>query len=403
MTASSWRLLAATTAAVSISAALGGASGPAGSFLPALGALVALGGWLSRQTPRTSGASWLALLLLVPAVGARMWGQLNAEVDVPLLQGTQAAQLIPRLAASGFRGVPAHLAGAAAGLLVLGHRRLALPALGGALAAGMSDLSLLQTAAALDRSAWTEAAWWARLALWTPLVLAPLLAWTRGPRAEAGLWLTLLCCTASVAISPLPHYLSAFHHADAPGVALPSGPSGRPVSGPLLWEGPAGWGATLAAAGLSAYPTDGEARWCRPERRWSRRVRLSAQLALPADAPLHTLAPLVRELHQRSIAQVSLHGRGAAQPGLLGATMAHPGAAFVLDQAPDRVPAAALSADGVLQWDGAPPEQGLCVLRPDLSATVQVLYDAGRRLGDPGGLCDRKLGLDVGALLPHCL
>jgi hypothetical protein len=398
---STLRLLLAAAAATATSAALGGGAETAGSFLPALGAMVLLGGWLEAQTERPDAAAALALLLLVPAVGARMWGQLNAEIDLPHLEPTQAAQLLPLLAASSLKGVPGHLAGAGAALLVLGHRRLSAPALAGAIAAGLSHMMLRGCAGALDGSLWAEAALWARASIWAPGLVAVLFVFSpRAPRREAGLWIALVCCVGSVSISPLPRFLSVFTPTVTAEV-LPSGAPGLPATGTAISEGAAGWAAGLEAAGLPIFRSDGT-RWCQPEHRWGRQMRLSVLVVAPAEQTIEALVPLFVAMHQRSIGQLSLQGSGPALGGMRGATLGHPTATFVLDPPPERVATGILEESGSVRWVDGEPEDGLCLLRAAGSVSVQALYDAGRALGDPGGVCARTLGLDVQWALPVC-
>jgi len=377
--------------------ALGGGRGDAASFLPALGALVLLGGWLTQQTRQAGADAALALLLLVPAVGTRLWGQLNAEIHVPRLRPEPALAMMLGFAGQALSGVAGHLAGAGVGQLVLGHRWLAAPALLAAAAVVINTAGLHVAQGALASGDWSWAATATAVAGWAPLLLAPLLLAARGPLRTGGLWIALVLCAGSLAISPLRRFVSLLPHpTDA---ALPVGPPGRPVLGAVV-RGP-DWGASMDAAGLRRFRAQ-PGRWCEPVAAWDSQLRLWVRAALPPDEVVGALRPLFRELYDREVSLLALQGAAeAGLPGPVGAVLDAPSVTFALDAAPEEISRGLLQRGGALVWHTA-PQGGQCVLRAEDGVAVQALYDAGRALQAPGGACARRLGLDVRSVLPAC-
>lgn len=379
----------------------------AGDFALALPVTVAAGGWLALRSgggPLSQAA--LALLLLTPAMGARLWAQSLVELDVAYVSAAQVAMWIPQASARCLEGGAGLLLGAAVALALLGAPRPAgLLALGAVASVASQQQVLVGVGRGLQEARWQDAAWsglllpaWGLLPVVGLLLLRPRLP--QPDRRHLGLWLALALGTAGLSIAPLPRLVGALP-LPSPLAAVPMGPAGLPMGrAPILLPG-ADVRARLREGGLHPSPRD--RWWCEaPKPRWSERIRATAILAAEADTTLQALAEVLRTAALHNVHLLALQGQAPAPaPGALGARLAHPAVRFLLDPAPAQTPRATFEGTAV-RWSPQPPSEGAtCILTAGPELTVGEVYAQGRQLGDPGGACGGGLGLDLRwALLP---
>lgn len=368
-------------------------------FLPTLGMLVLIGGWMAGKTEHPDGKTGFALLLLVSAIGVRLWSQRDAELMLLHMYAPEASQRIPALLAASMDGVGGHLLGAAVALWVLRLHSHAVPFALSGIAVLLSGWAFEQTRHAMLTQQWHRAVWMSQLGCWTPLVVIAAMWCIQGSLRSKGLWVLLICGALTVSIAPSKRFWSVF--VPAQSTDLPTAEMGPGVPGDaFVWT--EDWSAAFHDADYRAFPRGNDQRWCAPvPEDWTHRLRLGARLLLPAHLEMQSLHELFAALRLYHVENIFIEGQAERRAGQVGRILSRPVATLHLDPPPDNVARGQLLASGDVLW-GASVFDGRCVLRPDSRVTVQQLHATAHRLTHSNGPCKLALGLDIRDLISPC-
>ncbi|MFT5686503.1 MAG: hypothetical protein ACI8RZ_007459, partial [Myxococcota bacterium] len=315
--------------------------GMAESFATTLPLMLLCGGWLARRS-ETLGPTVLALMLCIPAVGARVWGSTLLEFEAHYVPTHVTDVGLLRMCIELLKPTTPLLLGAAAGLATLGGRGALLGAgiLGvGGLSAGLSTVVQQHAFTALLSGDYPLAA---RITQLVPaLALLPLVFLPTCRGDGRLLRLATILCVASITISPIRRVLPP------PPPAAPDSPLGVPgLTVDLIPIDPrADYIEALTQADLLPIRTD---FWCAPSSRWSEDIRLTVSLSLSADDDitvlLHALPPLIA----RGVKHIAIQGHAAPLPGPMGTRLGRPAAQFILDPPPPDAGHAQVTPDGIV-------------------------------------------------------
>ncbi len=350
--------------------------GVALGYGPALPILAICGASLFARTRRGPLArAALALLLLLPAVGLRVWNERVLMLDTEHLEAVRAITDTLRLSAGACTGLDTLLVGAAAAGAVIGSGPVpALVVVGGAVGSRLARTSLVHAEHAWIAGDLVGAARWVgvtSLIGWVAALAALGLAmrWRPGPGLPG--WLAVALVTGWLATPPVRAALNALPvpHSE---LALPTAEPGPTVPLPALDPHSESF---IADVRVGDHLVRERLAWdCVPPRLrpWGEVARPTVSLAMPGSAGLADLdAALVPLLHH-SICQIALPARAPRGRGPLARLLAWPVVVLKLDRPPVGTRWGAIDDAGIRWTQGG--ESDICGLVPTAPLTIATLW-----------------------------